>query len=249
MTATQTKSRRPKEDAAPRVAPAARPDKETTAGYRRKKVVRITRAKLLDEAGFNRVLSGVRRDNYPLRNEALLRLSVFCGLRAQEIAGLQWERHLLDAHGEVVHTLRVTQDIAKGRNARIVERDIPLDPTLRDVLRRLRAARPNDEFVIYRLNDPKKFVGGRKNRTEDNSVDPNTLVQFFRRLYAKYGLEGCTSHSGRRTFITNLARRCNEEDASLVDVAELAGHRNLNTTAAYVEPSARQRKLVTRVFR
>ena len=50
------------------------------------------------------------------------------------------------------------------------------------------------------------------------------------------GLFGPSSHSGRRTLLTNLARRCAQAGASLRDVQRIAGHADLGTTERYVEP-------------
>lgn len=218
-----------------------------TARAVKRPVTHITRAKTLDAAQFDRALTAVRKREHGVRDEVLLRLSFFCGLRAQEIAGLQWERHILDANSKVGTDVLVTSDIGKG-SGRIVERKIPLDPQLRDALNRLRRQRPDDLFVIYSLSAPRAFRDGRVNRADEGGVAPNTLVQYFRRLYAEYGFNGCTSHSGRRTFITNLGRNCGKFDSSLKDVAELAGHRDINTTAGYIEPSKRARGLVSSVF-
>ena len=64
-------------------------------------------------------------------------------------------------------------------------------------------------------------------------------------LYDEAGLQGCSSHSGRRTFITNAAKLVAKAGGSLRDVQELAGHRALTTTERYIEGDRdAQRKLV-----
>ena len=60
----------------------------------------------------------------------------------------------------------------------------------------------------------------------------------FARWYEVLGFQGCSSHSGRRTFITNAARKISTVDGSLRDVQMLAGHANLRTTQRYIEPNA-----------
>ena len=65
------------------------------------------------------------------------------------------------------------------------------------------------------------------------------------RLYAGLGMVGCSSHSGRRSFVTRAARRISEVGGSLRDVQMLAGHASLSTTAKYIEHDAdAQRKVV-----
>jgi integrase/recombinase XerD len=49
------------------------------------------------------------------------------------------------------------------------------------------------------------------------------------------GFVGCSSHSGRRTFITTAARKISTVGGSLRDVQMLAGHTNLRTTQRYID--------------
>ena len=74
---------------------------------------------------------------------------------------------------------------------------------------------------------------------------PNSIVNWFVAKCREAGLEGCSSHSGRRTFITNAARRAHRAGASLRDVQLLAGHRSIETTQVYIDgDSDAQRRLV-----
>jgi integrase/recombinase XerD len=57
----------------------------------------------------------------------------------------------------------------------------------------------------------------------------------FAQWYADIGLSGCSSHSGRRTFITNAARKISSVGGSLRDVQALAGHSSLAVTQRYIE--------------
>jgi integrase/recombinase XerC len=72
------------------------------------------------------------------------------------------------------------------------------------------------------------------------------VAVWFHRLYTGLGMIGCSSHSGRRSFVTRAARRISEVGGSLRDVQMLAGHSSLSTTARYIEHDAdAQRKVVT----
>lgn len=72
---------------------------------------------------------------------------------------------------------------------------------------------------------------------------------FFSRLYKKFGLTGCSSHSGRRTFITKCARNVSKAGGSIRDVMNLEGDKNLQATQKYVEtdPEAQQ-KLIGMIY-
>ena len=67
-------------------------------------------------------------------------------------------------------------------------------------------------------------------------------------MVRRAALNGCSSHSGRRTFITNAARKISTVGGSLRDVQILAGHSALGTTQRYIEAdAAAQRKIVDMV--
>ena len=63
--------------------------------------------------------------------------------------------------------------------------------------------------------------------------------------YADLGFVGASSHSGRRTFITNAAKQVFKAGGSLRDVQELAGHKSIAMTQRYIEgDSEAKRRLV-----
>jgi integrase/recombinase XerD len=155
-------------------------------------------------------------------------LSFKAGLRACEIAGLDWSM-VLDPSGHVSRSLTVGSGIAKNGRAR----RLPLHDDLRDALQVLnkQAGRPRTGAVVQSQR------GG--------SMTARSVVNWFRALYRELGLEGCSSHSGRRTFITLAARLISRAGGSLRDVQELAGHSDLSTTQRYIEADRdAQRKLV-----
>ena len=56
------------------------------------------------------------------------------------------------------------------------------------------------------------------------------LHSTLQRLYARAGISGATSHSGRRTWLTALSQR----GVSVFVLADMAGHRSIQTTQRYV---------------
>ena len=87
------------------------------------------------------------------------------------------------------------------------------------------------------------------NRSFKHSVgrgtSPQVIVNSFAEWYRKLGFVGCSSHSGRRSFITQAARKASLVGGSLRDVQALAGHASLSTTSRYIETdNEAQQKLV-----
>ncbi len=78
-----------------------------------------------------------------------------------------------------------------------------------------------------------------------NKTSAQVIVNTFQRWYSELGFIGASSHSGRRTFITNVARKISSVGGSMRDVQSLAGHSNLQTTQRYIEVDTKsQRKVI-----
>ena len=74
------------------------------------------------------------------------------------------------------------------------------------------------------------------------------IVNMFTAWYKKLGFEGCSSHSGRRTFITNAARKISTVDGSIRDVQVLARHSSLQMTQRYIECDVEAQKKVVQLI-
>lgn len=184
----------------------------------------MAQAKTLTNEQFGRVLGYVADDSrQPYRDVTIMLLSFRAGLRVGEIAGLSW-RDVTDAFSDVRDTLTIPDNIAKKGSGRT----LPMHPELREALSMLKEVMGPE---ITRAGDP-VIRGGTTPR-----MLPNSLQQYIRRTYAHLGLSGCSSHSGRRTFITALAQRANTFGCSLRDVQQLAGHKYIDTTEGYIAPS------------
>jgi integrase/recombinase XerD len=184
-------------------------------------------AKTLSIDHIDDLLFFAERSRHPLRNRLIVLLSVKAGLRAAEIAKLTWAM-LLDPSGEVGSTLEVRDEIAKKRGGR----SIPIHPELRQAL------------VEARLLCNRRGPLIRSER--GGAMTPMSIVVWFSRAYDELGFEGCSSHSGRRTFITRAARSVHKAGGSLRDVQLLAGHRSIQTTQRYIDgDSDAQRRLVS----
>jgi len=100
-------------------------------------------------------------------------------------------------------------------------------------------------FPAYAFPDPDGGLLTSFRTERSRSTSPQVIVNFFQSLYRDLNLVGCSSHSGRRTFITSAARKVSTVGGSLRDVQELAGHASLQPTQRYIDASEdAKRKLV-----
>lgn len=175
-------------------------------------------ARVLEQSDLDRLLLHCLSKRHNLRDQAIVLLSFRAGLRACEIAGLAWPM-VLRSNNKVSDQLTLSGGIAKYGSGRI----IPLHRELRRSLKRLHAAqgRPAIGPVV-----PSERGG---------NMTPRGIVNWFGLAYRDLELVGCSSHSGRRTFITQSARLVSKFGGSLRDVQELAGHRALTTTERYIQ--------------
>ena len=76
-------------------------------------------AKILTETQQRAVLSYLASGRHAERNTVMFLLSVDAGLRAKEIAALQWQM-LTDASGSLTDTIRLQDRASKGRSGGVV---------------------------------------------------------------------------------------------------------------------------------
>jgi integrase/recombinase XerD len=175
-------------------------------------------AKTLSKAQTDAVLGYLSRTRWPTRNRVIFLLSVKAGLRAKEIASLTW-RMVTDARGRIGHAIHLENSASKGQSGRV----IPMNEELRVALA---------EYEKTTLISTSRFL---IESERSKGMSPQAVVNLFWRWYRHIGFDGCSSHSGRRTFITNTARKNSTVGGSLRDVQMLAGHTNLRTTQRYIE--------------
>ena len=183
---------------------------------------------VLEPSDVARMLQHVRHRRYPERDNVIILLTVRAGLRACEVAGLEWPS-VLGSDKRIGHLLNVPRSIAKKGSGR----QIPLHRQLKAALNQLHRAegKPTTGAIIRSERGGRMLAG--------------SIVSWFASLYRELELTGCSSHSGRRTFITASARILAKTGGSLRDIQELAGHRALTTTERYIQGDRHaQRRLI-----
>ena len=176
----------------------------------------MKQARVPTEAEFKRLAAVVSQGKFGPRNRMALMLSYLAGLRVGEIASLRW-CDLLDGDGKVREQLRLSAAVTKGGYARVVF----LNARLRREVDQYRIS-----FALTPVITTPVLVTQKR-----SAFSANTLCQLMRGVYDQAGLEGGSSHSGRRWFITRLAHAGISPKAIMM----LAGHRHLSTTQRYID--------------
>ena len=189
-------------------------------------------AKTLTKGQVDSLTAFLLTRRHGLRDQTVFLLSVRAGLRAKEIANLKWSM-TLTPDGEVGDAIHLTNTASKGRSGRV----IPLNKQLRENLKQMLSTAQQDR----RFHPALSYVV----TTERSAhTSPQAVVNMFKRWYEDIGLLGCSSHSGRRTFITNAARKISTVGGSLRDVQMLAGHSSLAVTQRYIDGDSEARKKI-----
>lgn len=178
-------------------------------------------AKVLSDAEFRRAVTFARKNTNSRRNVALLYFSFRLGLRAKEMAALRVS-DVMAPDGGLLEEINLLSAMTKGAKQRHI---FLTNEKVKSVLIEYLNERRSKQGALIARDAP-LFLSQRRGH-----FSPNTLQQLFHRLYIQVGLHGASSHSGRRTFATNLIER----GIDIKAVSTLMGHASVAMTARYVE--------------
>ena len=190
----------------------------------------MAQAKTLSTADIERLLTHIDTRKHAARNRAMVLLTHWAGLRIGEVACLRWS-DVLTTDGVVKDEIRLLPDMTKGRHARTVFVSAKLKAELQAY-----AAQAHCVDRSYPLFASQKSI--------KTGFTANSLAQTLALLYKGAGLEGASSHSGRRSFLTNLANK----GTAIHLLKTLAGHRSIQTTATYLYSSPTQLRAVVELI-
>jgi integrase/recombinase XerD len=183
----------------------------------------MKQARTLNDKELNLLLLYINTRKHAARDKAMVLMTYWAGMRIGEVAATKI-KDVLANDGTIKHEINLTAEQTKGKYSRNV--------VLNDKLRK--------EIQIYLQTrfSTKDLTG--INSAELNTAlfatqkragfNANTACYHFHMLYKAAGLEGASSHSGRRSFLTNLSAK----SVPLKVLMELAGHRQAQTTMRYI---------------
>ena len=186
----------------------------------------MSQAKVLSERELRKVLLYVASHKHASRNKAMLLMTHLAGMRVGEVAAVTIG-DVLNTDGSIKDEIYLAADQTKGSKGRTVllpkklQEEIHHFLSVRFRLKELAAIHYTDTTRAL-FNTQKEPIRG---------FSANTLSQYFHYLYKEAGIDGASSHSGRRGFITSLANK----GVNVRVLMALAGHLNLSTTQRYIE--------------
>lgn len=172
-------------------------------------------AKTLNEREMQRLLEFVAKTKNAKRNRVILMLTHLAGMRIGEVSALKYQ-DIVGADGSIKEEINLTAEQTKGHRSRNVLLNERLQTELLAYVQTIRVKDTKQPFIATQ-------------RSEGFSA--NSLTQVVNGIYRNAGLDGASSHSGRRGFLTNLA----EKGVSVRVMMALAGHANMSTTQRYID--------------
>ena len=184
-------------------------------------------AKTLTGQEIRRVLDYVATRPHAVRNRVMFLTMLYAMLRVKECAALRYE-DVLNAEGKIKAEFYLSAEQTKGHKGGTVFVSEKLRKELQAYVR---------AFPPKALTD--KLFYSQKRQSE--GWNSNTLCQFFHHLFRKCAISGASSHSPRRTGITNLA----DKGVSVRVLQSIARHANISTTQCYIDVNdAMKRKAI-----
>jgi len=177
----------------------------------------MKQAKLITQTEFKRLSAVIDSLRHSTRNHTAVALSFYARLRACEITALR-VCDVFDHNGTVKDTVYLSAAQTKGSDSC----SVLVNKKLRTQLQHYAHTYPKR---TANTNSPLIYSG------KGGGFSAQTVVNLFQRLYKLAGVDGASSHSGRRQFVTELA----DKGINARVVQALARHKHLNTTMRYIE--------------
>ena len=188
----------------------------------------MKQARTINDKELNLLLLYISTRKYAARDRAIVLLTYWGGMRIGEVAALN-VKDVLNIDGTVKNEINLTVEQTKGRFARTVVLADKLRKELKDYLLSRFSEKELTVIAYSSLYNKPLFI-----TQKSEGFSANTLTYTMTMLYKHSGLYGCSSHSGRRTFITKLSSK----SVPLKVLMEMVGHRNLQTTQRYIDVTA-----------
>ena len=192
----------------------------------------MAQARTLNEKELNLLLLYINTTKHAARNRAMALMTFWGGMRIGEVAATKIG-DVLATDGTIKNEIRLTAEQTKGKHARTV---ILADKLRKELLNYLQQRFGTKQLIALNYTD--KMGKALFNTQKREGFTANTACYHFHMLYKAAGLDGASSHSGRRSFLTHLSAKA----VPLKVLMELAGHRQAQTTMRYINVTTDMKK-------
>lgn len=187
--------------------------------------IKMKQARVLNEKELNLFLLYLSTKRYAARDRCMTLMSFYSGMRIGEIVATK-VKDVLAADGSVRNEINLKAEQTKGKTGRTV---VLADKLRKEILVYLQSRFKTKDLTA--LANTKYYDKPLFATQKGESFSANTACYHFHMLYKSAGLDGASSHSGRRSFLSSLSAKA----VPLKVLMELAGHRQAQTTMRYVQ--------------
>lgn len=186
----------------------------------------MAQAKVLTEKEVKKVVKLIDSKRHASRNRCMFLLTHGTGMRVGEVAALRIQ-DVLGADGSIKSEVYLSAKQTKGSKGRTVYLSEKMQ---QEVLRYVQARFRLKDLIAVTYTDTSRALFATQKDCH-RGFSASTACQMFNYWYRDAKIDGASSHSGRRGFITSLANK----GISVRILQELAGHSSLAITQRYID--------------
>lgn len=170
----------------------------------------------LNNTEFNKILSVLKTTQNYQRNRLMFLFGYLVGMRVSEISNLTYS-HILNNDGSIKNEIHFKPNQNKSKRNIVYYVSDKMRNEIDFYINKKREKIDFNDYLFQPTNKNKKFT-------------PNSLTHIFKQLFSKCGLDNISSHSLRKSFITNL----HNKGVGVKVIMELVNHKHLSTTQHYI---------------
>ncbi len=193
---------------------------------------KMSQARTLSEKELNLLLLYINTKKHASRNRAMVLMTFWGGMRIGEVAATKIG-DVLALDGTIKQEIHLTAEQTKGKHSRTVVLADKLRKELLSYLQQRFETKKLDQIDNINVMQRPLFYTQKR-----EGFSAATACWHLHMLYKEAGLDGASSHSGRRQFLSFLSSK----SVPLKVLMELAGHRQAQTTMKYVDVTMDMKK-------
>jgi integrase/recombinase XerD len=186
----------------------------------------MSQAKVLTEKEIKKVIKVIESKRHASRNRCMFMMTHMSGARISEVASLRI-CDVLASDGSIKSEVYLSAVQTKGSKGRTLYLS---DKLREEISLYLKTRFKLKDLLPVTMTDTVRALFTNQKDCQ-RGFSPSTACQMFHYWYKEAKIEGASSHSGRRGFITNLANK----GVHVRILQELAGHSSIAVTQKYID--------------